>query len=83
MEHLTDRQLQMLAFERQWWKHAGARDTAVRELFGCTPGRYRAELNDLIDSPAARVHDPLVVKRLQRRRDASVRGRHPAGRRLG
>lgn len=82
MEQLTDRQQQMLAFERQWWKHAGARDQAVRDLFGCSPARYRAELDEIAEQPAARAFDPLVVKRLQRRRAAS-RGRHPAGRRLG
>ena len=83
MEQLTDRQQQMLVFERQWWKYADARESAIRDLFGCTPARYRKELSALIEEPAARAFDPLVVKRLQRRRSASVRGRHPAGRRLG
>lgn len=83
MDQLTDRQQRMLVFERQWWKHAGARDDAVRELFGCSPGRYRAELGKLIEQPAARSFDPLVVKRLQRRRGAGNGGRHPAGLRLG
>jgi Protein of unknown function (DUF3263) len=83
MDQLTNRQQQMLAFERQWWKYADARDAAVRDLFGCSAARYRAELAALIDQPAALACDPLLVKRLQRRRDASGRARHPAGRRLG
>jgi hypothetical protein len=83
MDQLTDRQQAMLVFERQWWKHAGARDTAVRDLFGCSPARYRTELDALVEQPAALAFDPLVVKRIQRRRNGSVRGRHPAGRRLG
>jgi hypothetical protein len=83
MDDLTERQQQMLAFERQWWKYADARPAAVRDLFSCSVAAYRKELNTLIALPAALAVDPLVVKRLQRRRDASVRGRHPAGRRLG
>ena len=83
MEQLTDRQHLILAFEREWWKHTDAREAAIQELFGCSPARYRKELAALIDLPAALALDPLVVKRLQRRRGASVRGRHPAGRRLG
>ena len=83
MDQLNDRQLRMLAFERQWWKHGDGRQTAVRDLFGCSPARYRAELDALLEEPAALALDPVLVKRLQRRRGASVHGRHPAGRRLG
>ena len=69
MDSLTDRQHAILTFERQWWKHVDARVTAVRELFGCTPVQYWTELQEVIDSPAALTYDPLLVKRLRRRRD--------------
>ena len=29
---LSDRDEQVLAFERQWWKYAGAKEQAIREL---------------------------------------------------
>ena len=30
---LNDREREILAFERQWWKYAGAKEQAVKELF--------------------------------------------------
>ncbi len=30
---LTAREHEILAFERQWWKYAGAKEQAIRELF--------------------------------------------------
>jgi len=67
---LTDTETEMLDFERAWWKHAGARDTAVTERFGMSPTRYFQVLNALIDRPEALAADPLTVKRLLRLRDA-------------
>lgn len=67
---LTDTETEMLEFERAWWKHAGARDTAIRDRFGLTPTRYFQVLNALIDRPEALAADPLTVKRLLRLRDA-------------
>jgi hypothetical protein len=63
MDDLTERQLAILAFERQWWKRHPA---AVRHLFGCTRAQYQAELAELIALPAAVAYDPLLVKRLRR-----------------
>jgi hypothetical protein len=57
--------LQMLAFERKWWRHLGAKEQAITDLFGMTPSRYYQRLNALIDIPAAYVHDPALVKRLR------------------
>jgi hypothetical protein len=30
---LTERDRQILAFEKQWWRHAGAKEQAIREQF--------------------------------------------------
>lgn len=68
MDHLTARQQQILAFERTWWKHAGAKEAAVRDQFGCSATRYYQELGHIIDLPAALVTDPMLVKRLRRLR---------------
>lgn len=69
MPGLTDREQQILMFERQWWKHAGAKETAIRDLFGCSGTRYYQELLAIIDKPAALAFDPMLVKRLQRLAD--------------
>jgi len=72
---LSDRDREILAFERQWWKYAGAKEQAVRELFGLSATRYYQVLNALIDSPAALEHDPMLVKRLRRMRSTRQRAR--------
>jgi hypothetical protein len=80
-EALSERDQQVLAFERQWWKYAGAKEQAVRELFDMSATRYYQVLNALIDSPAALAHDPMLVKRLRRMRASRQRAR--SARRLG
>jgi hypothetical protein len=78
---LSDRDREVLAFERQWWKYAGAKEQAVRDLFDMSATRYYQVLNALIDSPAALAHDPMLVKRLRRMRASRQRAR--TARRLG
>jgi hypothetical protein len=79
--HLADRDLEILSFERQWWKYAGAKEQAIRELFDMSSTRYYQLLNQLVDRPEALEHDPMLVKRLRRQR--SQRQRQRAARRLG
>jgi hypothetical protein len=78
---LTDRDQRILAFERLWWKYAGAKEQAVREQFDMSATRYYQVLNALIDKPEALAFDPLLVKRLRRLRAARQRQR--SARRLG
>ncbi|WP_412868460.1 DUF3263 domain-containing protein [Cellulomonas sp. 179-A 4D5 NHS] len=78
---LSERDQQVLAFERQWWKYAGAKEQAIRELFDMSATRYYQVLNSLIDSPDALAHDPMLIKRLRRMR--STRQRARTARRLG
>jgi hypothetical protein len=78
---LSARDVQILAFERQWWKFAGAKEQAVRDKFGMSATRYYQTLNALIDDPAALAQDPLLVKRLRRLREARQRSR--SAKRLG
>ncbi|MBV9291043.1 MAG: DUF3263 domain-containing protein [Frankiales bacterium] len=78
---LTDRDREILAFERQWWKYAGAKEQAVRELFDMSATRYYQVLNALIDRPEALAADPMLVKRLRRLRSQRQRAR--SARRLG
>src|SRR3954464_10558351 len=65
---LSDRDREILDFERQWWKYAGAKETAVREKFDMSSTRYYQVLNALIDRPEALEADPLLGPRLPRRR---------------
>ena len=78
---LSDRDREILEFERQWWKYAGAKETAVREKFDMSSTRYYQVLNALIDRPEALEADPLLVRRLRRLRAARQRQR--SARRLG
>jgi Protein of unknown function (DUF3263) len=81
VEPLGEREAGILLFERQWWRHAGAKEEAIRRRFGIGPTAYYQLLSRLIDDPAALAHDPMLVKRLQRQRAA--RRRQRASRRLG
>lgn len=79
---LSDRDEAILGFEHEWWRHGGAKEEAIRREFGVSAARYYQLLNSLIDSPAAIVHDPMLVRRLQRVRDArtSERSTHTGSR---
>ncbi|MEV8630537.1 DUF3263 domain-containing protein [Streptosporangium sp. NPDC051023] len=78
---LTDRERELLAFERQWWRYPGAKEQAVREVFDISATRYYQLLAELIDRPEALAHDPMLVKRLRRLRETRRRDR--AARRMG
>ncbi|HEY0453469.1 MAG: hypothetical protein QOI50_3722 [Pseudonocardiales bacterium] len=80
-DELARREHEILAFEAQWWKYAGAKEQAIRELFDMSATRYYQVLNALIDKPAAMAADPMLVKRLRRLRASRQRTR--AARRFG
>lgn len=68
MSELTEREIQILDVERSWWQYAGAKETEIRKRFGLSATRYYQELNALIDREEVLAYDPLLVKRLRRRR---------------
>ena len=78
---LSERDAELLAFERQWWKFAGAKEQAIRDKFQMSATRYYQVLNALIDKPEALAQDPLLVKRLRRLR--ATRQRNRSAKRLG
>jgi hypothetical protein len=78
---LAQRDREILEFERQWWKYAGAKETAIRESFDMSATRYYQVLNALIDRAEALEADPLLVRRLRRMR--AERQRVRSARRLG
>jgi len=72
---LTEREQRILDFERQWWKHAGAKEQSIRDTFGLSATRYYQLLNQLLDNPAALAVEPVLVARLRRLRAARSRAR--------
>jgi len=72
---LSEREQQILAFESKWWKHAGAKEQAIRDAFGLSSTRYYQLLNGLLDNPAALAHDPVLIGRLRRLRSTRARTR--------
>ncbi|CAN3702608.1 MULTISPECIES: DUF3263 domain-containing protein [unclassified Microbacterium] len=66
---LSDRDRAFLAFEGEWRRHGGAKEEAIRAEFALTPARYYQLLGRLIDTPEALASDPMLVRRLRRRRD--------------
>lgn len=78
---LDERELALLEFERRWWPRPGAKEQAIRDSFGVSPARYYQLLGALLDSPRALAHDPLLVRRLRRLREARLSAR--ASHRLG
>ena len=81
MDELEQRDIDILDFERSWWKHAGVKEQAISERFEMSATRYYQILNDLLESPAAMAHDPILVKRLKRLR--SYRQKQRVARLLG
>ena len=67
---LTELEVRILDFEKNWWKHAGAKESAIRELFDMKPPAYYQLLNNLIDREDALLASPMLVKRLRRIREA-------------
>ncbi|KLO27490.1 MULTISPECIES: DUF3263 domain-containing protein [Mycobacteriaceae] len=78
---LSRREHDILSFERDWWKYAGAKEEAIKERFALSATRYYQVLNALVDRPEALAADPMLVKRLRRLRSSRQKAR--AARRLG
>ena len=72
---LTDLETRILEFERSWWRYAGAKESAIKELFDLSAPRYYQLLNDLIDRDDALLASPMLVKRLRRLRQARMSAR--------
>jgi hypothetical protein len=72
---LSDLERKILDFESNWWRFAGAKESAIKELFDLTAPRYYQLLNDLIDREDALVAAPMLVKRLRRLREARTQAR--------
>jgi hypothetical protein len=72
---LSELEVRILDFERQWWRYAGAKESTIKELFDLTPPAYYQLLNNLIDRDEALLFQPMLVKRLRRLREARTEAR--------
>ena len=77
------RERAVLDFEREWVGRTGRKQDAIQERFGISASRYYQLLTRIVDGPEARDYDPLLVKRLQRRRLERDRGGRAAAPRRG
>jgi len=72
---LSEFEVKMLEFERSWWRHAGVKESSIKELFNLTPPAYYQLLNNLIDREDALMAEPILVKRLRRLRESRTEAR--------
>ena len=72
---LSELEIRILDFEASWWRYAGAKEAAIKELFDLSAARYYQLLNDLIDRDDALAASPMLVKRLRRLREARMNTR--------
>jgi len=75
---MTDTDRAILAFESEWWQHAGTKERLIHERFGMSAIRYYQRLNRLLDEPEAMAEHPALVKRLLRQREERERRRTAA-----
>ncbi|MDP1794612.1 MAG: DUF3263 domain-containing protein [Acidimicrobiales bacterium] len=68
----------ILAFERGWWMEPGLKIERIRAELGISPSRYYKRLAELIDSRDALDEDPLMIRRLRRRRSQETMLNSPA-----
>jgi hypothetical protein len=58
----------LLAFECAWWTEPGLKTERIRRELGMTSSKYYKRLSELIHTPEALAFDPLLVRRLRKRR---------------
>jgi hypothetical protein len=73
---LSARDREILAFECSWWLDPGSKGDAIRREIGLSPSAYYRRLDVVIDEPEAYEADPLLVRRLWKKRAERRRTRH-------
>ena len=64
---MTDIEMAILDFEREWWRHAGAKDREVSQRWGFSASEYDRLLAAVAVRPEAMAYDALTVRRIRRR----------------
>ncbi len=65
----------MLTMAGTHYKHQGARETAIGQLFNMTPTAFYQRVNQLLDCEAALAWNPMLVQRLRAQRRSRDRPR--------
>jgi hypothetical protein len=65
---LNDEDRALLTFECGWWTEPGLKTERIRRELNMSSSRYYKRLAELIDTPEAFEFDPLLVRRLRKRR---------------
>jgi hypothetical protein len=65
---LSQRDIQVLDFESNWWHYPEPKDRAIREYLGMSSTRYYQALRRLVDDDSALSEYPLVIRRLRHMR---------------
>ncbi|HUR76427.1 MAG TPA: DUF3263 domain-containing protein [Acidimicrobiales bacterium] len=65
---LDDADRAILAFECGWWTEPGLKTTRIRNDLGISSASYYKRLSELIISAEALEVDPLLIRRLRKRR---------------
>ena len=66
---LQEQDVAILAMERSWWTRPGTKQAQIADTLEISLTRYNERLGQVIESPGAFEHDPLLVLRLRRMRD--------------
>ena len=72
---MTDVERRLLDLEARTFPVAGAKEQAIRSLFGWSAVTYYQRLNGLLERQAAFEYAPLLVTRVRRQRSAAQRSR--------
>lgn len=67
---LGEREQAVLDFESRWRGHSGAKERAIREELKLSAARYYQILNAVIETPAATLSDPMLVRQVRAVREA-------------
>jgi DNA-binding MarR family transcriptional regulator len=73
---LSERERRLLDFERSWWQRSISKQVQIRTELGLSPGAYYAAMRSLVSRGDALEYDPLLVRRLRRKRDQRRRARY-------
>jgi len=66
MTDLTEQQRAVLGIESRFWRHAGAKEDAIRAETGLSPTRFYQALNAMRVNTAAWEHAPATMGRVDR-----------------
>ncbi len=74
-QSLTEHQLEILAFEKKFFKYAGIKERAIATELGMTPIQYYQQVFALLENSAAAALEPALIARLNNLREGRQRRR--------